>query len=56
MNDKHEKICKSVFKTGDEPTKEAFTTALAKAISRIENEKPYEIADPEDQCEKKMDT
>lgn len=43
MSNTEESVCKSVFKTGDEPTKEAFTQAMAKLIARLEGgmaEKP----------------
>ena len=57
MNEKkNETYCKSVFKTGDETTREAFTCAMARAIARIENDKPSESKDPEERHEEKADT
>ena len=56
MNDNEVKICVSIFKTGSETTKEAFTSALARAISRIVNGKPSERNEAEDRCKKQTDT
>lgn len=57
MNEEKDRaICKNVFKNGSETSKEAFTSALARAIMRIENKKPCGNKETEEQRIKRMDT
>ena len=48
--------CKSVFKTGDETTKEAFTYAMARVIERIENDRPPKGEESKERDNKRSDT
>lgn len=51
-----ESVCKSVFKTGNETTKETFTAAMARVIMRAENSKSTAVQKVAAKQNKRTDT
>lgn len=56
MSNAEESVCKSVFRTGDEPTKEAFTKAMARLIARLEGGIANDPIPKDEEPEKTKDT